>query len=117
MLFYYSKFERKVLNTPLKYVIPTIETFGKLTFEGKDREVTSGRSRIATGVVYNLLSEKQAELIEVQIPARAGSKTFETDTEIELVNPKLEPTGRSTGDEAIASWKLTAENIKKKGDK
>ncbi|GAJ25609.1 hypothetical protein JCM15457_481 [Liquorilactobacillus sucicola DSM 21376 = JCM 15457] len=87
----------------LKYVIPTTETFGKLTFEGKDHEVTSGYSRIATGVVYNLLSEKQAELIEVQILARAGSKNFETDTEIELINPRLEPTGRSTGDEAIAS--------------
>ncbi|KRL98949.1 DUF961 family protein [Liquorilactobacillus satsumensis] len=65
--------------------------------------------------INNLLSEKQAELIEVQIPTRAGSKTFETDTEVELANPRLEPTGRSTGDEAIASWKLTAENIKAKG--
>ncbi|MCP9327876.1 DUF961 family protein [Liquorilactobacillus satsumensis] len=35
--------------------------------------------------INNLLSEKQAELIEVQIPARAGSKTFETDTEVDLL--------------------------------
>jgi hypothetical protein len=40
---------------PLKYVIPTTETFGKLTFEGKDREITNGRSRIAIAKVYNLL--------------------------------------------------------------
>ena len=46
--------------------------------------------------------------------AKPSSKTVETDTEVELVNSKLEPTGRSTGDEAIVLWKLTAENIKKK---
>lgn len=33
---------------PLKYVIPAAKTFVKLTFEVKDREVTSNRSQIAT---------------------------------------------------------------------
>ncbi|WP_289976860.1 hypothetical protein [Lactobacillus sp. UCMA15818] len=43
---------------PLKYVIPTAETFGKLTFGRENYEVVSGCSRITTGVVYNFLPEK-----------------------------------------------------------
>ncbi|WP_311406884.1 hypothetical protein [Liquorilactobacillus uvarum] len=36
-----------------------------------------------------------------QREAGAGTKTFETDTEVALLNPKLEPTGCSTCDEDI----------------
>lgn len=47
----------------------------------------------------------------------AGSKTFAPDTEVELVEPKLELAGQATSDNrAISYWRLSAKDIVKKGE-
>ena len=53
----------------------------------------------------------------MQVPVIAGSKTFAPDTEVELVEPKLEPAGQATSDNrAISYWRLSAKDIVKKGE-
>lgn len=98
-----------------EYLIPKVSTFGKLLFQGKGEEVKTNRH--VTAVKYNVISERQKDLLEVQIPVIAGSKTFAPDTEVELIEPKLEPAGQATSDNrAISYWRLSAKDIVKKGE-
>lgn len=57
-----------------EYLIPKTSTFDELLFQGKSEEVKTNRHVMA--VKYNVISERQKDLLEVQIPVIAGSKTF-----------------------------------------
>lgn len=101
----------------LKKTIPNMETvFGQLMFAGLAKE-TSRRingSNVVQMREYNLFSAVQrTENVPVRIPAKAGTKTFEYEEKVTLVNPRLIAEGRSIGNRGFADYILLADDIKK----
>lgn len=105
----------------LKFVVPDMErTFGKLEFAGKGENETTGygRNERVTARFFHLYSSVQdADDIIVKIPGNAGDKGFEYETEVTLINPRIEVEGKSISDRSTgqsngySDYILVADNI------
>ena len=99
----------------LHYIAPKMEaTFGILEFS---RYLGDNRRRNADGTFatthrYALFSSKQVgDEVVVELPEKAGKKSFPFRTKVQLVKPKIRAVGQVTGDNAHRSYEMSAENM------
>lgn len=60
---------------------------------------------------YDLKSKEQGRMIQVNIPASAGEKNFDYNTEVELINPVAGTVASSTYMGADVDWYIKADDI------
>lgn len=102
----------------IKQVIPDMErTFGVLEFAGEGEVIEEwiNGKRQQIGRVYNLYSNVQrADNIEVVISMTAGSKEFEFDEKVKLVNPRIKAEGYWVENRPYTKYVLYADDMVKK---
>lgn len=99
----------------LKKIIPDMEkTFGKLEFASVG-DVETRRANGRTSIVnrtYHLYSSVQlGDDVIVVCPGQIGTKGFEMEEEIHLVNPEIIAENRSGGDRNRVNYVLHADDI------
>ena len=97
-------------------VIEKEQTFGVLKFSALRREVkiVDEEVNITEQIkerTYDLKSKEQGRIIQVSIPASSGSKNFEYNAEMELVNPVADTVATATYMGAEVDWYIKAEDI------
>ncbi len=95
------------------------ETFGTLKFGDLVEEMTgyvNGR-RAVTGRKYSLFSDKQrSDNVEVILPGSVKVKQFGFDTQVHLVNPKIDDIGQVVGGSGHHNYVMYADDLVKAGD-
>lgn len=99
----------------LKHVIPNMEkTFGNLEYAGEgtiQQRRINGKATIISRS-YNLYSDIQrADDIVVVLPAEAGEKHFEIETNIHLINPRLSAEGYKIGTRGFTNYIMHADDM------
>ena len=97
-------------------VIDKEKTFGQLKFSALRREVRivnedGTLSEEIKERTYDLKSREQGRMIQVSIPASAGIKEFEYNSEVELVNPVADTVATATFQGADVDWYIKAEDM------
>ncbi|CAM4315923.1 YdcP family protein [Erysipelothrix aquatica] len=97
-------------------VIEKNKTFGTLKFSALRREVkiTDEEGNVTEQIkerTYDLKSKGQGRMIQVSIPVSAGTKDFDYNAEVELVNPVADTVATATYMGADVDWYIKAENI------
>ena len=97
-------------------VIEKEKTFGDLKFSALRREVkiADDEGNVTEQVkerTYDLKSKGQGRMIQVSIPASAGAKNFDYNTEVELVNPIADTVATATYMGADVDWYIKADDI------
>lgn len=97
-------------------VIEKEQTFGVLKFSALRREVkiVDDEGNVTEHIkerTYDLKSKEQGRMIQVSIPASAGSKNFEYNAEVELLNPIADTVATATYMGAEVDWYIKAEDI------
>jgi len=97
-------------------VIEKEKTFGGLKFSALRREVkiVDDEGNVTEQVkerTYDLKSKGQGRMIQVSIPASAGTKNFDYNVEVELVNPVADTVSTATFQGADVDWYIKAEDI------
>lgn len=97
-------------------VIEKEETFGALKFSALRREVkiVDDEGNVTEQVkerTYDLKSKGQGHMIQVSIPASAGVKNFDYNTEVELINPVADTVASATYMGADVDWYIKADDI------
>jgi len=97
-------------------VIEKEKTFGVLKFSALRREVkiVDDEGNVTEQVkerTYDLKSKGQGRMIQVSIPASAGTKNFDYNVEVELVNPVADTVSTATFQGADVDWYIKAEDI------
>lgn len=103
-------------------VIDKEKTFGTLKFSALRREVrmTNEDGSLSETIkerTYDLKSKAQGRMIQVSIPEAAGTKEFEYNSEVELINPVADTVANASFLGVDVEWYIKAEDIvsKKKG--
>ncbi|MFD0896546.1 YdcP family protein [Loigolactobacillus binensis] len=104
------------MRLPEGIKLDTSKTFGKLLFSAQRRErfieddegnqTTNVRSR-----TFDLKSTVQGQMVQVSIPAEAGTKNFEYDQEVALVDPEIDTVANADFRGVTVSWYLKATDI------
>jgi len=97
-------------------VIEKEKTFGILKFSALRREVkiVDDEGNVTEQVkerTYDLKSKGQGRMIQVSIPASAGTKNFDYNVEVELVNPVADTVATATFQGADVDWYIKADDI------
>lgn len=97
-------------------VIEKNKTFGTLKFSALRREVkiTDEEGNVTEQIkerTYDLKSKGQGRMIQVSIPASAGGKKFDYNTEVEIINPIADTVATATYMGADVDWYIKAEDI------
>ncbi|MGY3750756.1 YdcP family protein [Vagococcus acidifermentans] len=97
-------------------VLENEKTFGVLKFSALRREVkVVNEEGVVTEEIkertYDLKSKGQGRMIQVSIPAKAGDKQFDYNTEVELVNPVADTVATATFRGADVDWYIKADDI------
>jgi len=97
-------------------VIEKEKTFGILKFSALRREVkiVDDEGNVTEQVkerTYDLKSKAQGRMIQVSIPASAGTKNFDYNVEVELVNPVADTVATATFQGADVDWYIKADDI------
>jgi len=97
-------------------VIENEKTFGVLKFSALRREVkiVDDEGNVTEQVkerTYDLKSKGQGRMIQVSIPASAGTKNFDYNAEVELVNPVADTVSTATFQGADVDWYIKAADI------
>lgn len=97
-------------------VLENEQTFGVLKFSALRREVkVVNEEGVVTEEIkertYDLKSKGQGRMIQVSIPAKAGDKQFDYNTEVELVNPVADTVATATFRGADVDWYIKADDI------
>lgn len=99
----------------LNFVVPDMaKTFGTLTFAGVGDTVSqrAGNGRRVVSQTFNLYSSVQrADNIEVTIPGKVGTKMFEFDSKVKLINPRITVTGYAINSKGFVNYHLIADDI------
>ena len=99
----------------LKHVIPDMEkTFGQLELAGVgaiEQKRINGRMTVISRI-YNLYSPVQkADNIEVILPGAVGEKRMEIESEVMLVNPRIEVEGFKIEEQGFTQYILCADDM------
>lgn len=99
-----------------KFVIPNMEkTFGCLEFAGEDETTMArvgNRGRQVVSRTYNLFSDVQrADDVCVTLPVSAGEKNLEYEQKVQLVNPRIEASGKNVGGNGFTDYVLMADDM------
>lgn len=103
-------------------VIDKKDTFGKLYFSGKrrdvfERDLSGNMTDELKERTYDLQSEGAGMMIQVSLPAETPEIDYPYEAEVELVNPVIGAVANATYRGADVDWYLKAENIiLKKGE-
>lgn len=97
-------------------VIEKEKTFGILKFSALRREVkiVDDEGNVTEQVkerTYDLKSKGQGRMIQVSIPASAGTKDFNYNAEVELINPVADTVASATYTGADVDWYIKADDI------
>ena len=97
-------------------IIEKEETFGALKFSALRREVkiVDDEGNVTEQVkerTYDLKSKGQGRMIQVSIPASAGTKNFDYNVEVELINPIADTVATATYMGADVDWYIKADDI------
>ena len=97
-------------------VIEKDKTFGILKFSALRREVkiVDDEGNVTEQVkerIYDLKSKGQGRMIQVSIPASVGTKSFDYNAEVELVNPVADTVASATYMGADVDWYIKADDI------
>jgi len=97
-------------------VIEKEKTFGILKFSALRREVkiVDDEGNVTEYVkerTYDLKSKGQGRMIQVSIPTSAGTKSFDYNAEVELVNPVADTVATATYMGADVDWYIKADDV------
>ncbi len=97
-------------------VIGKEKTFGRLKFSALRREVkiVDDEGNVTEQVkerTYDLKSKEQGRMIQVSIPVSAGTKDFDYNAEVELINPVADTVASATYMGADVDWYNQADDI------
>ncbi|MFC6169272.1 YdcP family protein [Lapidilactobacillus mulanensis] len=104
------------MRLPEGIVLDTEKTFGVLKFSAQRRErfvqdEDGNRTNDVAARTFDLKSYEQGQMIQVSIPAEAGTKEFAYDQVVMLVNPVIDTVANADFRGADVSWYLKADNI------
>lgn len=104
------------MRLPEGIVLDTEKTFGVLKFSAQRRErfvqdEDGNRTNDIAARTFDLKSYEQGQMIQVSIPAKAGTKEFAYDQVVMLVNPVIDTVANADFRGADVSWYLKADNI------
>jgi hypothetical protein len=113
------KVRKKMSKLAKGYVVDVKKVLGVLNFQAVQTERKVLVDGEATGEIrdrtYGLFSHIQGSNITVKISGKVPLKNFEFDTEVELVNPKVQCMATPTFNGAEVNWWIEADDIVKKG--
>lgn len=98
-------------------ILENKETFGIIKFSDLRREqkiIDSETGEVTEEVkerTYDLKSSAQGCMIQVSIPASAGIKKFEYNSEVELINPIADTVSSANYRGADVNWYIKADDI------
>ncbi|MGQ4242158.1 YdcP family protein [Enterococcus casseliflavus] len=97
-------------------VIEKEKTFGALKFSALRREVkiVDDEGNVTEQVkerTFDLKCKEQGRMIQVSIPASAGTKNFDYNAEVEIINPIADTVATATYMGADVDWYIKAEDI------
>jgi len=97
-------------------VIEKEKTFGALKFSALRREVkiVDDEGNVTEQVkerTFDLKCKEQGRMIQVSIPASAGTKNFDYNAEVEIINPIADTVATATFQGADVDWYIKAEDI------
>jgi hypothetical protein len=97
-------------------IIDNEKTFGELRFSALRREVrmVDSEGNVTNEIkerTYDLKSKEQGQMIQVSIPATIELKSFDYNTEVELVNPVVDTVAQATFRGADVDWYIKADDL------